>query len=269
MICYRLYGILGKVYVKFLQKIVSFFGRRKCYICGNTFFTYLPVYGEEWYVSQIKKYGINKNFSDMTYNKKEFICPYCKSIDRTRFIMIYINKYYRRKERVKILYFAPTSGGISFLGKMNNMEVDTIDLYNKGVKYNYDIQNLSGIKDNIYDLIICSHVLEHVNNDILALKELYRVTKEGGKVLILVPLDLNKVWLDEEYGLNESENWKRFGQIDHVRRYTEDEIVKRMTDVGFKCRIFTRNNLDDKVVTENAFNKNIRIYIAEKRTEGE
>ena len=149
MIYYGLFGTVGKIYVKFLKNFVSFFSRRKCYICSNNFFTYLPVYGEDWYVDQIKKYGINMNFSDMTYNKKEFICPYCKSIDRTRFIMIYINKYYRKKKSVKTLYFAPTAGGISFLDKMNNMVVDTNDLYNKGVKYNFDIQNYSGVFTNI------------------------------------------------------------------------------------------------------------------------
>lgn len=80
-----------------------------------------------------------------------------------------------------------------------------------------------------------------------------------------MPLDLKKVWFDEENGLSEFENWKRFGQTDHVRRYTHDELIKRITEAGFQCRVYTNAEVGKKAVVQNAFNKNIRIYVAEKR----
>ncbi len=167
-----------------------------------------------------------------------------------------------------MLYFAPPSSGVWYLRtKEHNLSVDTNDLYlyNRNIKFHYDIQNMQGINDNTYDVIICSHILEHVADDRRALKELYRVVKEKGIVLILVPLDLKKAWLDEENGLSESENWKRFGQTDHVRRYTNDEIIKRIKEAGFRCSVITRDDISKEIVRQNAFHKNIRIYLAEKR----
>lgn len=264
---YKFYKLCSDTVVKFIKRRNRFLGRRKCYICGRTFFSYLPVYGDSWYQEQIKNQGINFNFCDHTYNKWEYRCPYCDSIDRTRFIMAYLHKELRNKSNLKVLYFAPTPSGIYYLKtKMHNFSVDTNDLYlnNRNINFHYDIQNMQGIDDSTYDIIICSHVLEHVADDRLALKELYRVVKEGGRVLILVPLDLKKAWFDEKNGLSESENWKRFGQTDHVRRYTNNELIKRVEAVGFRCSMVTRSDLSIEIVRQNAFHKNIRIYLAKK-----
>ncbi len=264
---YRLYKLCCDIVVEFIKTRNKLLERRKCYICGKTFFSYLPVYGDSWYQTQVRNQGINLYFCDGTYNRWEYRCPCCDSIDRTRFIMAYIHKKLRSKSNLKVLYFAPTPSGIHYLEtKMHNFSVDTNDLYlkNKDIKFHYDIQNMRGIDDKTYDVIICSHVLEHVVDDRLALKELHRVVKDGGKVLILVPLDLKRAWFDEENGLSESENWRRFGQTDHVRRYTNNEIIKRIEEAGFKCSMITRNDLSKEIVRQNAFHKNIRIYLAEK-----
>ncbi len=267
---FKLYKACCDVLLKFIKGRNRFLGRRECYICNRTFFSYLPVYGDSWYQTQVRMQGINFNFCDRTYNRWEYRCPYCDSIDRTRFIMACIHKKLRNKCDMKVLYFAPPPSGIRYLRtKMRNFSVDTNDLYmnNKNIKYHYDIQDMQGINDNTYDLIICSHVLEHVADDRLALKELYRVVKEKGMVFILVPLDLKRVWFDEENGRSEFENWKRFGQIDHVRRYTNDEIIRRIEEAGFRCSVITRNDISKKIVRQNAFHRNIRIYLAEKRYE--
>lgn len=50
-----------------------------------------------------------------------------------------------------------------------------------------DIQNLSAIKDASYDAVICKAVLEHVANPILAVAEIYRILKKGGKCLVYTP----------------------------------------------------------------------------------
>lgn len=234
-------------------------------MCKRTFFSYLPVFGDGWYLKQLKQYGVNYNFKDMTFNRWEYRCPFCGSIDRTRLIMSYIKRQYHGKRNLKILYFAPSQGGVKFLKeKMQQVHVDSCDLYKSGVDYHMDIQNMQEVSDNTYDLVICSHILEHVPDDERALKELYRVTKHGGEALILVPLDLKKVWFDEANGLGEKMNWKRFGQRDHVRRYTDSVLKMRIRNAGFSCNLFTGNDVESRIRAQNAFNKYIRIYIAKK-----
>lgn len=42
-------------------------------------------------------------------------------------------------------------------------------------------------KDSIFDLVLVSEVLEHLDNDLIGLKEAYKVLKPGGLILITVP----------------------------------------------------------------------------------
>ncbi len=49
-----------------------------------------------------------------------------------------------------------------------------------------DIHNIPLQNDSV-DSIICNCVLEHVENPILAVKEMYRVLRPGGKVFVHVP----------------------------------------------------------------------------------
>lgn len=50
-----------------------------------------------------------------------------------------------------------------------------------------DIQRCEVIPENSYDVIICTQVLEHVANPFLAVAELYRILKPGGRLLVTVP----------------------------------------------------------------------------------
>lgn len=50
-----------------------------------------------------------------------------------------------------------------------------------------DIQHCPQIRDDSYDVIVCTQVLEHVANPFLAAAELYRILKPGGRLLLTVP----------------------------------------------------------------------------------
>ena len=43
--------------------------------------------------------------------------------------------------------------------------------------------------DGSFDGVLCSHVLEHVEDDAAAMSELRRVTAPGGWCLVMVPID--------------------------------------------------------------------------------
>jgi 2-polyprenyl-3-methyl-5-hydroxy-6-metoxy-1,4-benzoquinol methylase len=50
-----------------------------------------------------------------------------------------------------------------------------------------NIPPLDGLKDNTYDVIVSFQVIEHIEDDALYLKEIHRVLKPGGVVLITTP----------------------------------------------------------------------------------
>ena len=62
----------------------------------------------------------------------------------------------------------------------------TADLYMKNVLFKEDLQKLS-FKDSSYDVILNNHVLEHIHNDEKAIREIHRVLKIKGIVIITVP----------------------------------------------------------------------------------
>jgi SAM-dependent methyltransferase len=49
-----------------------------------------------------------------------------------------------------------------------------------------DIHNIP-LENESVDAIICASVLEHVENPLLAVKEMYRILKPGGKIFVYVP----------------------------------------------------------------------------------
>jgi ubiquinone/menaquinone biosynthesis C-methylase UbiE len=50
-----------------------------------------------------------------------------------------------------------------------------------------EAEDLSRFKDNTFDVVICSEVLEHLYDPLPAIKEAYRVLKKGGKYIATLP----------------------------------------------------------------------------------
>ena len=92
-------------------------------------------------------------------------------------------------------------------------------------------------------MIICNHVLEHIPNDLEAMKELYRVLKVGGVAVLQVPISKNSFTTFEDPSvIDPNEREKTFGQSDHVRIYGQD-YVDRLISCGFKA---TRINISEE-----------------------
>ena len=118
------------------------------------------------------------------------------------------------------------------------LKVTGIDGAKEAVKYaNSKYSNIEVLEDNIYDLslddnsfdiVICSEVIEHLNEYPIAIKELLRVAKS--KIIITVP---NEPWfcLGNLVSLH---NVSRLGNpIDHVNHWTYPGF-KRMINTQFK-----------------------------------
>lgn len=104
-----------------------------------------------------------------------------------------------------------------------NSEIDTLDIdpiYNTTFVAN--ILDMP-IKDDTYDFLIASHILEHVDNPIDALKEFKRIIKVGGKVGIMVP-----------HG--EYVNTEDLGDsaMTHRMLFSEKTLEKYLLHLGFK-----------------------------------
>jgi SAM-dependent methyltransferase len=83
--------------------------------------------------------------------------------------------------------------------------------------------------DETFDMTTALDVVEHLDDDIAGLKEMYRVTKSGGYSLIFVPAFM---WL-----------WGVQDDISHHRiRYTRKQIVERLKKAGYTIERATYAN---------------------------
>jgi len=116
---------------------------------------------------------------------------------------------------------------------MENLDYTTADLYSPIVDVKADILDLP-FEDNSFDMVLCNHVLEHIEDDAKAMSELYRVLKPSGMGIFQIPQDLSLEKTYEDFNItSEEERKKHFGQYDHVRIYGKD-YFDRLRKVGFK-----------------------------------
>ena len=91
--------------------------------------------------------------------------------------------------------------------------------------------------DEMFDMVICNHTLEHVNDPAVALGETRRVLKPGGRFICQTPYAsrLTKTFADP---LLQSENDRVFfyGQEDHLRLFGLD-LERIIQDAGFVGRL--------------------------------
>ena len=201
---------------------------KKCSVCNTkTEIKTFPykAYFQKWFEHDF----IFSPFQFETLNLKHYQCGNCGATDRERLMALFLDRYLQKKnnEHIKLIDFAPVKALPNYLKTLRNVNYRSADLYMKHVDDIVDITNLTIYQDESFDIFICSHILEHIENDIDAMKELYRITTDGGVGLCLVPimLSLDKSLENEEYLESEALRWKYFGQDDHVRMYSKNDFV--------------------------------------------
>jgi ubiquinone/menaquinone biosynthesis C-methylase UbiE len=88
---------------------------------------------------------------------------------------------------------------------------------------------------NMFDLLICYHVLEHIPDDRAAMRELKRVLVSTGLLLVQVPIQ-GEITDEDPLVVDPNERLRRFGQTDHVRQYGTD-FGDRLTKTGFDATV--------------------------------
>ena len=164
--------------------------------------------------------------------RQNVLSPSTLSLERHRLLWLYLTNetdFFTSKK--KVLHMAPEQCFLARFRKLNH-DYKTADLDSPIADVKADIINLP-FNDNSFDVIFCNHVLEHVQDDTKAMKELFRVMKKGGMGIFQVPQDLNRDITFEDNSITDpKERAKIFGQYDHVRVYGRDYFDK-LRSIGF------------------------------------
>lgn len=167
---------------------------------------------------------------------KDLLCPSCGSLPRTRRLYEIIKD--KALLRGAVLHFSPPLSLHKKINQHPNIQYissDYEDEFNANVKY--DITKIP-VKNEQFDLFIAYHVLEHIEADTTAMKELFRITKKRGFGLIQTPFKEGEIYEDSNIK-SSADRLKHFGQRDHVRIYSVNGLRKRLETVGFKVDLLT------------------------------
>jgi hypothetical protein len=165
------------------------------------------------------------------------ICPRCRSHPRHRAIALLLARGDLPGRR--LLHFAPEPLFDPVFARLPGLERVTADLH-APADLRLDISDLD-LPDSSFDLILCSHVREHVPDDRAAMRELRRVLTDGGRALVLVPYRPAVTTYEDPSITSPLDRMVAFGQQDHVRIYGTD-LPDRLREAGFE--------VDDRTATE-------------------
>ena len=141
-----------------------------------------------------------------------------------------------QRPELRLLHFAPEPSLEAMLDQFATGKRITADLVRQDVTLQLDIEQLP-FEDECFHAIYCSHVLQDIPHDTLALQEMHRVLRADGWALVLVPMRVGAT---------------RDLPQQHVRRAKEDapamlrvygsEIEEIIAQIGFRLRRITASS---------------------------
>ncbi|MEM9858819.1 MAG: methyltransferase domain-containing protein [Bacteroidota bacterium] len=219
--------ILRKVPRKYIQRVdkpilglIGFFLRGNTYTCpiiNKSYRKFLP-YGR-----------VNP--------RPNALCPGSLSLERHRLLWLYLKKktdFFDKQ--LKFLHIAPEQCFMKPFEKQHGDDYLTADLESPLAKVKMDVHNIP-FEEEAFDVVMCNHVMEHVADDIKAMKESHRVLKPGGWAIMQVPFfpPIPEVTFEDNSVINPLDREKAYGQDDHVRLYGKD-YPDRIRKAGFNVK---------------------------------
>ena len=169
-------------------------------------------------------------------------CPVCGSLERHRLDWVFFTQktdLFDKTNRV-ILHVAPEEYLSALFRRIKGLNYLSADMNNPKAMVKMDITEID-FPNNTFNIIYCSHVLEHIQNDRKAIAELYRVLHHGGWAVLQVPISVEKTYEDPAI-IDPEGRKKHFGQWDHVRCCGPD-YVERIRAAGFDVQVFRSTDL--------------------------
>ena len=224
----------------FIKWILAFSGgyagnQFYCPICGHHFGKLKPFVGSYYVRGEL-----------VNHDTPNCVCPVCNSDVRHRFLVTFLDtKMTELPAHPKVLHFAPEPGVYAHFKKRFGSDYVLADLQPEHFPAEIHVKKIDITQidqgDSEFDLIFCSHVLEHIEDDTKACAELYRVLKSGGLCLIALPI-YGTTTVDAP-GLDEQARLKMFGDPTHVR-FNGLDFADKLRAVGFRVRTISTDDVE-------------------------
>ena len=151
------------------------------------------------------------------------LCPYDLTLERHRLMWLWLkNESNFFTDKLSVLHMAPEQCFHKRFQQQENLDYLTADIVSPIADMHFDLHDIP-LEDNRFDVIFCNHVMEHVNDHLRCMQELFRVMKPGGWAIMQVPQDFDRAEVYEDATITTpEEREKHFWQYDHVRLFGRD-----------------------------------------------
>jgi len=173
---------------------------------------------------------------DPTGERKDAICPSCSCAERHRLQWLVLEALPERAQfkSMHVLHCAPEGAVEKRLRRIFG-KYSSADLLDPNVDHKVDLRNIP-FEDSSFDVVFASHVLEHIPEDVLAIKEIRRILRPNGFAILPVPV-VNQTTI--EYDTPNPAEWG------HVRAPGLD-YFDRMKPFFSRVRTYVSSEFDEK-----------------------
>lgn len=189
--------------------------------------------------SKFLSYGAN--------NRDNVLCPGDLTLERHRLMWLYLKDHsnFFTAEKLNVLHIAPEQCFHKKFKAQKNLKYLTADLVSPIADMHFDLHKIP-LEDNRFDVVFCNHVMEHVDDPLTCMKELYRVMKPGGWAIMQVPQDINRAETFEDPSIVTPEDREKYyWQKDHLRLFGLD-YPQYLEKAGFRAEIFDKEAIIGK-----------------------
>lgn len=162
------------------------------------------------------------------------VCTLCFSRPRHRLSWLYMRSRTNLFDAVpkRLLHLAPEMEFARRMRAIPGVDYVSADLDHPGAMRRVDLTAIDW-PDASFDVVYCSHVLEHIPADRVAMGELYRVLRPAGWMLVQVPVNPGAATQEDLSITDPRVRTRLYGQWDHVRLYGLD-VADRLRAAGFE-----------------------------------
>jgi len=189
-----------------------------------------------------------QDFEDFNGREKAR-CTHCGSLERHRSIWIYFKKMtdlFEKTDRT-FLHIAPEPCFTDKFSPLFGSGYLTADLNMKTAMLKMDVMDIQ-FPDASFEIIYNSHVLEHVEDYLRALREFYRVLAPSGWMILLIP----------DRTVEKTYRFAQKSPSGHIWKFGCD-FIDRLEEAGFRVKLRT--------VSEIATARQIRSMALKKKQE--
>lgn len=161
----------------------------------------------------------------------EIRCGGCGSYGRTRLIWLTLERHGLLRPGLRCLHIAPEAPLAPRLRRVFGEGYEPVDiapdlyLFAPGIRHFDLARDAAALPAGTYDLILHSHVMEHVRANVTAiLFHLHRALAPGGRQVCCIPIVRGRHYAEDLGPIAAEEAVARFGQDDHVRIFGEQDV---------------------------------------------